>query len=150
MIESPKRYCCTTSSVLDKLAGICCMKIPKRAVSPVPHVYDRRSPVGALPPTTPKSHDDQMMQYIQNIEKQQAEVSKRKSRFVSEFRSQLVRIPLQLRTMDGKQSESFVLKESPLNPRLVGGGLASPQRKQRKVSDWAKKKNFSFKKTLSN
>ena len=40
-----------------------------------------------------------------------------------------------------------MLKESPLNPRLVGGGLASPQRKQRKVSDWAKKKNFSFKKS---
>ena len=72
-------------------------------------------------------------------------MSRRKSRFVSEFRNQLVRIPLQHRTKDA-QSKTFVLKkDSGINPRLLGT-FSTPQRKQRKVSDWAKTKNLSFNK----
>ena len=143
MTTSPARSKCSTSSVLDKLACICCMRIPKRHSIPAEKViYDRAS---ASPPkqANTRSKEDQMLQFISNFEKQQAAVSRRKSRFVSEFRSQLVRIPLQHRVNDSKLNDSFVLKEQVCNPRLMGTN-ATPQRKKRKVSDWAKKKNLSF------
>ena len=146
MTESPARSRCSTSFVLDKFACICCMRIPKKRFAPSEKaIYDRSTPA---PPKSPgqQSKEDQMLQFFTNFEKQQAEVSRRKSRFVSEFRSQLVRIPLQHRASDTKRSESFVLKHSVCNPRLKGGTHSSPERKKRKVSDWAKTRNFSFKK----
>ena len=84
-----------------------------------------------------------MLQFFSNFEKQQAAGSRRKSRFVSEFRSQLVRIPLHHRASDPKKPESFVLNDSACNPRLR---VANSMRQKRKVSDWAKKKNLSYQK----
>ena len=53
-----------------------------------------------------------MLQFIQNMERQQEEINKRKARFVSEYRGQLVRIPLQHRTkVEPEERQSFILKE---------------------------------------
>ena len=145
MAHAPSNSHCSTSFVLDKLAGVCCLRIPKyRAPSTNPRVANlREEPSAAVKNSAAKSGEDQMMQFFEHFEKQQAAVMRRKSRFVSEFRNQLVRVPLQHRTRDSKKGDSFVLNESMRNPRLTGSNH-STLRKQRKVSDWAKVRNISF------
>ena len=101
------------------------MRIPKRqALSPAPEQASDRVPQASSKPLSPKSREEKMLQFFSGIEKQQREVSRRKSRFVSEFRNQLLRIPLQHRSKDSCQSESFVLRESPINPRLLSANCS--------------------------
>ena len=53
------------------------------------------------------------MEFIKREEEQQAALTRRKSRFVSEFRRQLTRIPLQERVaMAPSQKQCFVLAAS--------------------------------------
>ena len=83
------------------------------------------------------------MQFVSEQEKRQKEQIRRKSRFVSEFRNQLCRIPLKHRSGTSEQKESFDLNTASTNMRLHRGDT-TVARQKRTVSEWARRKNFSF------
>ena len=84
------------------------------------------------------------MEFIEGQERQQEKLKRRKSRFVSEFRSQLTRVPLQHRVkMTEQEKKSFVLSDTTNRSRLSVSGMERLRRK-RTVSEWAQKKNASF------
>ena len=75
---------------------------------------------------------------------------RRKSRFVSEFRNQLCRIPLKHRSGTGGTGveESFVLNTESPNLRLFRRDT-SVARQKRTVTEWARKKNFSYQSSIT-
>ena len=137
MKQPPK---CATAAVLDKLAGICCFRLRqktlKRYVSPSPTTH--KSVIA-------QHRDDKLMQFVEAEKEKEKSKARRKSRFVSEFRNQLCRIPLAQRTkLEEGNKRSFVLGDTSCDSRLRRGKTGI-QRRKRTVSEWARARDMSFK-----
>ena len=84
------------------------------------------------------------MEFISEQEAHKIDQFRRKSRFVSEFRSRLTRIPLKMRSMSTEREGSFVMIASTKDAQYRKPN-SSVIRKKRTVTEWARGKNFSFK-----
>ena len=82
------------------------------------------------------------MEFISEQEAHKIDQFRRKSRFVSEFRSRLTRIPLKMRSMSTEREGSFVMIASTKDAQYRKPN-SSVIRKKRTVTEWARKKNIS-------
>ena len=99
--------CCTTTGVLNKLSRLFCISIsPKRIEREVS--TPRKNSPNMKNAHRKVDEEVKMAEYFDHLLKNKEEVSRKKSRFVQEFRNQLLRVPLNTRLeKGGERKRSF-------------------------------------------
>ena len=127
---------CNTTSIINAFSKFCCIRV---ASAEKPQSVPG-SPSPKKEDILPVSKEYQILEFLEDQENEKHALSLRRGFFVKDFRKQLRRVPLKIRVH--AECHSHVLDHQQNNALSCKSRDSS--RKKRTVSEWARKRPFSF------